>query len=207
MAGQREPGRALVGSSPGAPCRGLRHAVSAGSLTSAQITRLARSLSRAGGRRLPRRLRSGLSAELHASAVGSPRRFIDRTGELRHNFRQNHLAYRDLVLEVDPALYPQIEGSTDTEVFFHLALTYGLEDDPPAAVERAVGLIEDIGRKHVVEHPVQMTVATTDGSGSGRSAIPARAGRGRCSSAPTPAGCRHRIQRTLSSPASARRPG
>ncbi len=70
---------------------------------------------------------------------------------------------RDLVLEVDPTLYPEIEGSTDTEVFFHLALTYGLEDDPPAAVERAVGLIEDVGRNRGVEHPVQMTVATTDG--------------------------------------------
>ena len=70
---------------------------------------------------------------------------------------------RDLVLEVDPTLYPEIEGSTDTEVFFHLALTYGLEDDPPAAVEQAVGLIEDVGRNHGVEHPVQMTVATTDG--------------------------------------------
>ena len=70
---------------------------------------------------------------------------------------------RDLVLEVDPTLYPEIEGSTDTEVFFHLALTYGLEDDPPAAVALAVGLIEDVGRKHGVEHPVQMTVATTDG--------------------------------------------
>ena len=70
---------------------------------------------------------------------------------------------RDLVLEVDPMCYPEIEGSTDTEVFFHLALTYGLEDDPPAAVERAVGLIEDVGRNRGVEHPVQMTVATTDG--------------------------------------------
>jgi glutamine amidotransferase len=70
---------------------------------------------------------------------------------------------RDLVLEVDPALYPEIEGSTDTEVFFHLALTYGLEDDPPAAVERAVGLIEEVGRRRGVEHPIQMTVATTDG--------------------------------------------
>ncbi|HEX2362945.1 MAG TPA: class II glutamine amidotransferase [Jiangellaceae bacterium] len=70
---------------------------------------------------------------------------------------------RDLVLEVDPALYPEIEGSTDTEVFFHLALTYGLEDDPPAAVERAVGLIEEVGRVRGVEHPIQMTVATTDG--------------------------------------------
>jgi predicted glutamine amidotransferase len=70
---------------------------------------------------------------------------------------------RDLVLEVDPALYAEIEGSTDTEVFFHLALTNGLEDDPAAAVERAVGLIEEVGKSHGVEYPVQMTVATTDG--------------------------------------------
>ncbi len=70
---------------------------------------------------------------------------------------------RDLVLKVDPTLYPEIEGSTDTEVFFHLALTYGLEDDPPAAVERAVGLIEEVGRARGVVHPVQMTVATTNG--------------------------------------------
>ena len=55
---------------------------------------------------------------------------------------------RDLTLEVDPLLYPEIEGTTDTEVFFHLALTFGLEDDPPRAVERAVGFIEATGRRH-----------------------------------------------------------
>lgn len=70
---------------------------------------------------------------------------------------------RDLVLEIDPRLYTEIEGSTDSEVFFHLALTYGLEQDPPAAVERAVGFIEEVGRAHGVEQRVQMTVATTDG--------------------------------------------
>jgi predicted glutamine amidotransferase len=31
-------------------------------------------------------------------------------------------------------------------------------------VERAVGLIEKTGRRHGVEHPIQMTVATTDGT-------------------------------------------
>ena len=70
---------------------------------------------------------------------------------------------RELVLAVDPELYPQIEGSTDSEVFFFLALTLGLEDDPPAAVARAVGLIEHVGRSNGIEHPIQMTVATTDG--------------------------------------------
>ena len=70
---------------------------------------------------------------------------------------------RELVLAVDPSLYPRIEGSTDSEVFFFLALTMGLEDDPPGAVERAVGYIEHAGRSAGVEHPIQMTVATTNG--------------------------------------------
>jgi predicted glutamine amidotransferase len=70
---------------------------------------------------------------------------------------------RDLVLAVDPGLYPDIEGSTDSELFFYLALTFGLEDDPPTAVARAVGLIEEVGRRHGEQFPVQMTVATTDG--------------------------------------------
>jgi glutamine amidotransferase len=70
---------------------------------------------------------------------------------------------RDLVLAVAPELFPEIEGSTDSEVFFHLALTFGLEQDPPAAVARAVALIEETGRRHRIAFPVQMTVATTDG--------------------------------------------
>jgi glutamine amidotransferase len=77
------------------------------------------------------------------------------------DFRQ---VKRDLVLAIDPSLYPSIEGSSDTEVFFYLALTLGLEDDPPSAVESAVGLIEEVGRKHGVEHRIQMTVATTNGT-------------------------------------------
>jgi len=75
-----------------------------------------------------------------------------------------HKVKRDLVLAVDPSLYPCVEGSSDTEVFFFLALTFGLEDDPPAAVEASVGFIEAVGAKHNVEHPIQMTVATTDGN-------------------------------------------
>jgi glutamine amidotransferase len=70
---------------------------------------------------------------------------------------------RELVLEVDPHLYPEIEGSTDSELFFFLALTFGLEDDPPGAVARAVGLIEAVGERHGVEIPIQMTVAASDG--------------------------------------------
>jgi len=71
---------------------------------------------------------------------------------------------RDLVLHIDPDLYPNIEGSADSEVFFYLALSFGLRDDPPAAVAQAAGLIEEVGRKHGVENPLQMSVATSDGS-------------------------------------------
>ncbi|WP_127481112.1 class II glutamine amidotransferase [Nocardioides pantholopis] len=71
---------------------------------------------------------------------------------------------RDLALAVDPELFPHIEGSTDSELFFFLALTFGLADDPPPAVARAVGLIEETGRRHGIELPIQMTVATSDGA-------------------------------------------
>jgi predicted glutamine amidotransferase len=74
-----------------------------------------------------------------------------------------HDVKRELVLAVDPSLYADLEGSTDSETFFFLALSMGLEDDPPAAVEQAVGVVEHVGRSHGIDHPIQMTVATTDG--------------------------------------------
>jgi glutamine amidotransferase len=70
---------------------------------------------------------------------------------------------RELRLRVAEELYPSIEGTTDSETMFYLALTFGLEDDPIAAVGQAVGFIEETGRKHGIEHPIQMTVATTNG--------------------------------------------
>ncbi|HEX5700627.1 MAG TPA: class II glutamine amidotransferase, partial [Rubrobacter sp.] len=70
---------------------------------------------------------------------------------------------RDLALAVDESLYASIEGSTDSELLFYLALTFGLEEDPPAAVERMVGYVEEVGYRHGTEHPIQMTIGTTDG--------------------------------------------
>jgi glutamine amidotransferase len=71
---------------------------------------------------------------------------------------------RDLAMAVDPALFAEIEGSTDSEMLFFLALSCGLHDDPPAAVARAVGLVEATAARHGIPEPVQMTVATTDGT-------------------------------------------
>ena len=78
---------------------------------------------------------------------------IAEFGKLKH----------ELAFAVDASLYPHIEGSTDSELFFFLALTFGLDNDPPGAVERAAGFIEETGRKHGIAQPLRMTVATSDG--------------------------------------------
>jgi predicted glutamine amidotransferase len=70
---------------------------------------------------------------------------------------------RDLAMAVDDSLYPEIAGQADTELLFYIALTFGLEDDPPDAVARAVGLVEDVGHAKGVKYPFQGTIATTDG--------------------------------------------
>jgi glutamine amidotransferase len=70
---------------------------------------------------------------------------------------------RELMLAIDPGLYPFIEGSTDTELMFYLALSLGLSDGPISAVERMAGLIEAIADRHGIENALQMTLATTDG--------------------------------------------
>ncbi|MCP3822219.1 class II glutamine amidotransferase [Streptomyces sp. A3M-1-3] len=73
-----------------------------------------------------------------------------------------HRLRRDLCLAIDPALFSSIEGSTDSEVMFYLAITFGLDQDAPSAVAQMAGLVERLGREHGVEFPLQMTIAVTD---------------------------------------------
>ncbi len=84
---------------------------------------------------------------------------------LMHNgfVDQFRIVKRDLVMAVDESLYPDITGSADTEVLFFLALTFGLEDDPPAAIARTIGLVEAVGHARGVQYPFQGTIATTNG--------------------------------------------
>ena len=122
-------------------------------------------------REISPRIKSTLVMAHIRAAIGSP---VQQTN--CHPFRHENWLFmhngfiggfrdvkRDLVLEIDPSLYPLIMGSADTEFLFFLALTYGLQDDPIAAMERAVGFVEATGRKHGVEYPIQMSVATSDG--------------------------------------------
>jgi glutamine amidotransferase len=70
---------------------------------------------------------------------------------------------RDLVMAVDESLYPEIAGGADTEVLFYLALTLGLEHDPPDAIARTIGFVEHVGHGKGIKYPFQGTIATTDG--------------------------------------------
>jgi glutamine amidotransferase len=105
------------------------------------------------------------------AAIGSP---VQQTN--CHPFRKGrwlfvHNGYigdfqalrRDLMMAVDPDRFPEIHGSTDTEVAFQLALTFGLEQDPIRALEHTVALIEDTARRHGVPPLVQGTFGVSDG--------------------------------------------
>lgn len=71
---------------------------------------------------------------------------------------------RDLLLRIDPELFAGVAGSTDSETVFHLALSEGLEDDPLAAMERALGTVEALAAENGIENPVQGTFGISDGT-------------------------------------------
>jgi glutamine amidotransferase len=48
-------------------------------------------------------------------------------------------------------------------VLFHLGLTFGLEEDPLAAIERTIGLVEATARTHDIQNAVQASIGITDG--------------------------------------------
>lgn len=123
-------------------------------------------------RDLTRHIQSPLFLAHIRAAVGSP---VQQTN--CHPFRHGRWLFvhngliagfgkmrRELLLSVEPSLFPSIAGSTDSETLFYLALGNGLEDDPPGAMERAVGLVEQTAARHGIEKPVQMTVGIADGT-------------------------------------------
>ena len=70
---------------------------------------------------------------------------------------------RALAFAVAPEVYPRIQGTTDSEIFFHLLLTFGLEDDPEAAIRQAIRTIEQAQSDAGVTAPFNMTIAISDG--------------------------------------------
>ncbi|WP_460775682.1 class II glutamine amidotransferase [Microbacterium sp. GXF7504] len=123
-------------------------------------------------REICRAVRSPLFfAHVRAATAGTP---IQRTN--CHPFRHDNWLFmhngaiaqfprvkRELMLAVDPELYPRIQGSTDSELLFYLALTYGLPEDPVRGMADAIRHVERVGHAAGVAMPVQATIAVSDG--------------------------------------------
>ena len=83
---------------------------------------------------------------------------------MHNGFIEGYLGLRrELLLAVDPSIFSGIAGTTDSELMFYLALTFGLQEEPLAALERMAGFVEETGRRRGIDQPLQMTVAVSDG--------------------------------------------
>ena len=67
------------------------------------------------------------------------------------------------MFDIAPELFPFVEGSTDSEVLFFLALTLGLRDDPLAALSKTIGHVERVRQGAGIERPIYFSACTTDG--------------------------------------------
>ena len=70
---------------------------------------------------------------------------------------------RDLALAVKPRLYPMIKGTTDSELMFYLALTFGLEESPLTGLEQMAGFVEKICGEKGIDDPLQLSIVLSDG--------------------------------------------
>ena len=69
----------------------------------------------------------------------------------------------ELLGAVNPSLINALGGSSDSEVLFALAITFGLSDEPVAALERAIGFVEAIAERHGVSSAVEASIGVSDG--------------------------------------------
>lgn len=70
---------------------------------------------------------------------------------------------QELVGKIAPQYFQNILGSTDSEVMFHLALSFGLEKNVPAAIGEMVRAVESTAKKHGIDAAVWMTLGISDG--------------------------------------------
>lgn len=70
---------------------------------------------------------------------------------------------RDLAFSVGAELYPQIRGTTDSELMFLLALSFGMDGDVQAGISRMAGFVEQVAEQNEVENALQMTLGISDG--------------------------------------------
>lgn len=73
---------------------------------------------------------------------------------------------RDLQMQIKPELFSELKGTTDSETFFLLALSFGLQKDPKSALQQMVRTVEKSMKDHNVKDPfLNLSCAMSDGKG------------------------------------------
>lgn len=70
---------------------------------------------------------------------------------------------QQLLARIAPEHFTSILGTTDSEVLFHLALTFGLEQDPLGALQRMAGCVESVAKASGTHESLWMTLGLSDG--------------------------------------------
>ncbi|MEY3663922.1 MAG: hypothetical protein RLZZ153_104 [Pseudomonadota bacterium] len=70
---------------------------------------------------------------------------------------------KDFEALIDDRFYAHRQGTTDSEALFLLALTYGLTQDPVAALQKTLGAALEIMSKNNASEPLRVSLAVTDG--------------------------------------------
>ena len=64
---------------------------------------------------------------------------------------------------ISPELYEHRQGTTDSEALFLLAMTLGMRDNPPLAMNLALGHIVKLMAQHHVSEPLRLSAACSNG--------------------------------------------
>jgi glutamine amidotransferase len=109
-------------------------------------------------------------AHIRAATVGAVQRsnchpFSHENWLFVHNgaIEGYELLRRELMFAIAPELFNSVEGTTDSEIMFYLALTFGMTGDVASGLARMAGFIEAAAEKHGIENPLQMSLGISDG--------------------------------------------
>jgi glutamine amidotransferase len=109
-------------------------------------------------------------AHIRAASTGSIQRSNSHPFKYK-NWLFQHNGYvgqygkirRMLQCDIASEFYPELKGTTDSETFFLLALTYGLQKDPKAAIEKMIERVQRACRESNIPQDLILSCALSDG--------------------------------------------
>lgn len=109
-------------------------------------------------------------AHIRASTTGTVQRtnchpFKYKNWLFQHNGHVSDFGQikQEIYCDIAPEYYPGIKGSTDSEAFFHLALSYGLQEDPKAALQKMVRRVQEAAANKKTDGVLNLSCAISDG--------------------------------------------